>query len=168
MLHSIFVPRALLERFLAQCVLHVGRILHEFTTSWKHLGRFETRFATTVLILLATLSGNASAKASQTDHMPPPASLHLCPSPSSSYFFSFFPLPSASCSKPLLLLPLLLFLTLLPLLFPVGSPCSLRQFPQLSNPHRPHSFYNLSFTISVSLHRSSQSFTATIMPAVCQ
>ena len=79
--------------------------MHEFTTSWKDLGRFETRFATTVLILLATLSRNASPKASQTDHMPPPASPHLCPSPSSSYFFSLFPLPSASCSKPLLLLP---------------------------------------------------------------
>ena len=156
MLRSVLVPRALLERFLAQCVLHVGTILYKFATSWKHLGRFETRFATTVLILLATLSGNASAKASQTDHMPPPAFLHLCPSPSSSYFFSFFPLPSASCSKPLLPLPLLLLLTLLPLLLPSRKSMQSSTIPTAFQSAQPSQFLQ---PLLHNIHKSPQVFT---------
>ena len=114
---------------------------------------------------MATLSGNAGAKASQTDHMPPPALFtsahhhhphisfhsppslpHPAPNLSSRSPFS----SSSLCSRSS---------------FPVESPCSLRQFPQLSNLHSPYSFYNLSFTIYVSLHRSPQSFTALIMSA---
>ena len=151
------VPRTLLERFLAQCVLHVGRILHEFATSWKHLGRFETRFATTVLILWQLCQASQAPR-----HHRQTTCHHLLPLTSAHHHhphISFHSSPSlphpapnlSSCSPS-----------------SSSSLCSLRQFPQLSNLHNPHSFYNLSFTISVSLHRSSQSFTATLMPAVCQ